>query len=87
VRSEGFYVNEKSTDTSWDRTSDLPICSTEYIKRYCCDINFSFVGCNENNKKNVWYIHKNNAEMVKITCQCSKRALVLLARCTLFLVK
>jgi len=26
VRSEGFYVNEKSTDTSWDRTSDLPIC-------------------------------------------------------------
>jgi len=21
VRSEGFYVNEKSTDTSWDRTS------------------------------------------------------------------
>ena len=28
MRSEGFYVNEKSTDTSWDRTSDLPICST-----------------------------------------------------------
>jgi len=28
VRSEGFYVNEKFTDTSWDRTSDLPICST-----------------------------------------------------------
>jgi len=28
VRLEGFYVNEKSTDTSWDRTSDLPICST-----------------------------------------------------------
>jgi len=28
VRSEGFYVNEKYTDTSWDRTSDLPICST-----------------------------------------------------------
>ena len=27
VRSEGFYVNEKSTDTSWDRTSNLPICS------------------------------------------------------------
>ena len=27
VRSEGFYVNEKSTDTSWDRTSDLPICA------------------------------------------------------------
>ena len=24
---EGFYVNEKSTDTRWDRTSDLPICS------------------------------------------------------------
>ena len=28
ARSEGFYVNEKSTDTSWDLTSDLPICST-----------------------------------------------------------
>ena len=28
VRSEGFYVSEKSDDTSWDRTSDLPICST-----------------------------------------------------------
>ena len=28
VRSEGFYVKEKSSDTSWDRTSDLPICST-----------------------------------------------------------
>jgi len=25
---EGFYVNEKSTDTSWDRTSDLAICNT-----------------------------------------------------------
>jgi len=28
VLSEGFYVNEKSTDTSWVRSSDLPICST-----------------------------------------------------------
>jgi len=28
VRSKGFYVNEKSTDTSWDWTSDLPICAT-----------------------------------------------------------
>ena len=28
VRSEGFYINEKSIETSWDRTSDLPICST-----------------------------------------------------------
>jgi len=28
VRSEGFYVNGKSTDTSWGRTNDLPICST-----------------------------------------------------------
>jgi len=28
VRSEGFYVNEKCTVTSWDRTRDLPICST-----------------------------------------------------------
>ena len=27
VRSEGIYLNEKSTDTSWDRTSDLPICN------------------------------------------------------------
>ena len=28
MRSEVFYVNEKSTDTSWDRTSNLPIFST-----------------------------------------------------------
>jgi len=28
VRSEGFYVNGKSNDTSWERASDLPICST-----------------------------------------------------------
>ena len=28
VRSGGFYVNEKSTDTSCDRTSDILICST-----------------------------------------------------------
>jgi len=28
VRSEGCYVNQKSTDTSCDRTSDLPICCT-----------------------------------------------------------
>ena len=28
VRLKGIYVNEKSTDTSWDRNSDLPICST-----------------------------------------------------------
>jgi len=28
VQSEGFYVNKKFTDTSWDGTSDLPICST-----------------------------------------------------------
>jgi len=28
LRSEGFYVNEESTDNSWDRTSDPPICST-----------------------------------------------------------
>ena len=28
VRSEEFYVNEKSTDTRWDQTSNLLICST-----------------------------------------------------------
>jgi len=28
ARSEGFYVNERCTDTSWDRNSDLPNCST-----------------------------------------------------------
>jgi len=28
VRLEGFYVNKKFTDTSWDRISDLLICST-----------------------------------------------------------
>ena len=33
MRSEGFYVKENSTDTSWDRTKDLPICSTTLIIR------------------------------------------------------
>ena len=33
MRSEGFYVNEKSTDTKWDRTSDLMICSTVLQQR------------------------------------------------------
>jgi len=28
VRLEGLYIIEKSTDTSCDRTSDIPICST-----------------------------------------------------------
>jgi len=28
VRSEGLYVNEKFLDIIWNRTSDLPICST-----------------------------------------------------------
>ena len=28
VRSKGFYVNEKPTDTRWDRTSDLLVYST-----------------------------------------------------------
>ena len=36
VRSEGFYVNEKSADTIWDRTSDLPICSTAPKPLCCC---------------------------------------------------
>ena len=28
MRSEGYYVKGKSTDTSWDRTSDFPVCSS-----------------------------------------------------------
>jgi len=35
VRSEEFYVNEKFNDASWDRTSDLPICSTAPLPRPC----------------------------------------------------
>ena len=38
VRSEGFYVNKKATDTSWDRTSDIPICSTAQMLRSNCGI-------------------------------------------------
>ena len=34
MQSEGCYVNEKSTDTSWDRTSGLPICSTALFMRW-----------------------------------------------------
>ena len=37
VQSEGFYVNEKSTDTSWDRTGDRPICSTARLKCVCAE--------------------------------------------------
>jgi len=33
VRSEGFYVNKKATDTSWYWTSDLPKCSTALCYR------------------------------------------------------
>jgi len=35
VRSEGFYVNEKSTDTSWDRTSNLrgPPIQVQRVKK------------------------------------------------------
>jgi hypothetical protein len=29
VQSKGYCVNEKSSDTSWNRASDLPICSTD----------------------------------------------------------
>jgi len=39
VRSEGFYVNEKSSDTSWDRTSDLAICSTALWYRIIFNFN------------------------------------------------
>ena len=28
LRSEKYYVKENSNDTRWDRTNDLPICST-----------------------------------------------------------
>jgi len=35
LRSEGFYVKKKSTETSWDRTSDISICSTA-LKPLCC---------------------------------------------------
>ena len=31
MQSEGFYANEKSTDNSWYRTSDLLICSTAFL--------------------------------------------------------
>jgi len=33
VRSKGFNFNEKPTDTSWNRTSDLPICCTALCYR------------------------------------------------------
>ena len=39
VRSEGFYIDEKFTDTSWDRTSELPICST--AQKHLLDSSFS----------------------------------------------
>ena len=30
LRTGRLYSQDKSTDTSWDRTSDLPICSTAH---------------------------------------------------------
>ena len=49
VRSEGFYINEKSTNTSWDRTSDLPICSAApkppcYRGTLLSDVNLEYSG-------------------------------------------
>ena len=52
MRSEECYVNGKSTDTSWDRTSDLPICSTALyndnykIRPYSKELNFSIAAIN-----------------------------------------
>jgi len=43
VCSKGFYVNEKSNDTSWDRTSDLPICSTAIGLQYVISYIISYV--------------------------------------------
>ena len=31
MRLEEIYINEKSTDTSWDRTSDLPIIASSWF--------------------------------------------------------
>jgi hypothetical protein len=46
VRSEGFYANEKSTVTSWDRTSNLLICSkapeTLYYRGSPTDVNSGY---------------------------------------------
>ena len=47
MRSEGFCVNEKSTDTSWDRTSDLPILiSVPVINAsiFLCGVDGSWIG-------------------------------------------
>ena len=38
MRSEGFYDNEKSIDTSWDRTSDL-IKMKETMEIRMCNLN------------------------------------------------
>jgi len=43
VRSEGFYVNEKSTETSWDRNRDLSICSTAHILDWMIQIKCTFI--------------------------------------------
>ena len=38
VRSEGFDVNEKSTDASWDRTSDRHMKEWSYISSHSCHL-------------------------------------------------
>ena len=42
VRSGGFYVHEKFTDTSWDRTSDFNHCATAVPVLYSNAALFSF---------------------------------------------
>jgi len=77
VRSEEFCDNEKSTDTSWDRTSDLPIClwdSNSYYIQAMRVIN--------TNLTDLRYIIPNWATNYKRlciwspSCQKKKRALV-----------
>ena len=45
MRSEGFYVNEKSTDTSWDRISDLPICNTVLLRSPTLHVHYIIRSC------------------------------------------
>jgi len=65
VRSEGFYVDEKSTDTSWDRTNDLPICATAVPCQQTCTT-YIIAVCTV---KNSWWWTEELSEICRVLFQ------------------
>jgi len=68
VRSEAFYVNKKSIETSWDRTSDLNHCATAVpnIRRY--GENIGYYDKQTSLRKDQWVSSKLPTEYRQLTC-------------------